>query len=70
MIRQTKYFNMYTLPDNLAKLDTPMDKKPNPKRMSIYLTEMSEKSIRIDIRVQILFEESNMKVWCSKVSVF
>lgn len=31
-----------------------------PLRVSIYLTEMSEESIRIDIRVQILFEGTNI----------
>ena len=49
---------MCNLPDNLSELDISIDKKLNPKKMSIYLTEMSKESIRINIRVQILFEET------------
>lgn len=58
------------LPDNLSKLDVPLDEMPNLERVSIYLTEMSEESIRINIWVQILYEEINAIKVRSEASVF
>lgn len=47
-----------------------MDKKSNLERVSIYLTEMSEESIGINIRVQILCEETNIRKVRSGVGAF